>query len=109
MGDLVFGLTDGVPHGLKTGGVQGEEIGLGGGALERDFAREVDCRTGHVDVAVDARSAVVLGGEGAVFGDLGFEVLYWVQREELVEGGSAERAAVKGLNCGFGVDEWGNE
>lgn len=63
---------------MKTGGVQDKKIGLNS-ALRRDFAREVECRTGHVDITVDARSTVVLSGEGVVFCNLGFEVLYRIE------------------------------
>ena len=66
MGDLVFRLIDGISQRLKTGGVQGKKIGLSG-AMQRDFARGVECRTRHVDIAVVARSTVVLGGVKVLF------------------------------------------
>lgn len=71
MADLVLGLIYGVPYRLKTSGVHGENLGLIS-ALPRCFAREVERRTCWVHVAVDARSAIPLGGGNVVFGDLGF-------------------------------------
>ena len=93
MADLIFRQVLGVPHRLETGGVQVKKIGLSR-TLQREFARQVDCLTGHSYIAVDARSAVILGSDGIISRDLSSEVLYRIEREELVAGGDAVRAAI---------------
>lgn len=98
----------GVPYRLKPGAVQGKDISLIG-TLQRDFVREVECRTGKQIIAHDARSAVILGRFRIISGDLGLELLHRIEREEFVAGRVAEHAAEKGNNCGFGLDGGGNK
>ena len=107
--DAVIGAVFRVPHGLQTGGVEGEEVGWLRG-LAGEFVGEVEGGTGEGEVAEDARGAVELGGFGGVLGGLGFKFLYWVEGEELVSGGIVRnQGAEEGDECGFGVDGSGNK
>ena len=106
---MPFRMVQGVPYGLRTGRIHGKKIGLCG-TLQRDFIRNVDCRTGELIIAKHARSAVILGSEGIVLGDLGFKFLYRIEREEFVAGRvTTEQLAEVGENRGFGVDGGGNK